>query len=64
MIVTDNDLPESGDSAGSKEPLTKIEQMEQIITETFKEKGRKMLIFSNYYKSFTKIAEIYDDKWG
>jgi SNF2 family DNA or RNA helicase len=32
--------------------------MEQIITETFKEKGRKMLIFSNYYKSFTKIAQI------
>ena len=58
MIITDNDIPESGDDAGSKEPLTKIEQMEQIITETFKEKGRKMLIFSNYYKSFTKIAEI------
>ena len=60
MIVTEKDFnaSESGDGAGSKEPLTKLDQMREIIIETFKETGRKMLIFSNYYNSFTKIAEI------
>ena len=60
MIVTEKDFTvgEAGDGAGSKEPLTKLDQMKEIINNTFKETGRKMLIFSNYYNSFTKIKEI------
>ncbi len=58
MIVTKNDSVHDDSGAGSKEPLTKPEHMEKIIKETFREKGRKMLIFSNYYNSFTIIAKI------
>ena len=57
MIVTDKDFDGACD-AGSKESFTKIQQMEKIIKDTFKESGRKMLIFSNYYNSFSKIADI------
>jgi len=58
MIVTKKDFASDDPSAGGKESLTKVEHMEQIIKETFKEQGRKMLIFSNFYNSFTKIAAI------
>ena len=58
MIVTKEENICREDCAGSKEPLTKIEELENIITETFKKENRKMLIFSNYYNTFSRIADI------
>ena len=58
MIVTEKDFNagESGDVLVARNHY-KTWPMKEIINDTFKETGR-MLIFSNYYNSFTKIKEI------
>lgn len=62
LIVIDNDAASKEEVSDLEEELDKLETLKKILEERFSDKSKpmKVLIFSEYYRAFSKMTEVLD----